>query len=142
MYKSVPLLLLLASAQAHADSCDTIRADIEAKLRTAGVVSYALLTVDVNDPMPGKVVGSCAMGKRKIIYQAQGGNAAALPASGAAQGSVVSTLQSGAQGARPGTVVTSTQSAPKGRPVPRPEAKDVITECKDGSMSVGGECKP
>ena len=140
------LPLLLAAPMAWADSCDTIRADIEAKLRAAGVVSYALLTVGVADTLPGKVVGSCSLGKKKIIYQVQGGDTSGLPASGPStstrQGSVLSTQQVGAQGSRPGTVITSTQALPKGSPVPRAPTKDLITECKDGSMSVGGECKP
>ena len=76
------LPLLLAAPMAWADSCDTIRADIEAKLRAAGVVSYALLTVGVADTLPGKVVGSCSLGKKKIIYQVQGGDTSGLPASG------------------------------------------------------------
>ena len=138
------LPLLLAAPVAWADSCDTIRADIEAKLRAAGVVSYTLLTVGVADTLPGKVVGSCSLGKKKIIYQVPGGDTTGLPAAGpsTSQGSVVSTQQVGAQGSRPGTVITSTQAPPKGSPVPRAPTKDLITECKDGSMSVGGECKP
>jgi hypothetical protein len=163
MHLTLALLLplMLAAPSARADSCEAIRTDIEAKLRASSVVSYALLTVDLADTQPGKVVGSCAMGKKKIVYQAQGATAAqneptpiprpgqgpstgggggTTPAPG--QATVVSTQQIGSQGTRRGTVITSTQIPAKGTPVPRAPASDYITECKDGSMSVGGECKP
>ncbi len=72
MRSLIGLLLVLASSAALAapKSCDELREEIEVKIQAAGVSSYTLEIVakdEVDDP--GMVVGSCANGTRKIIYQ-------------------------------------------------------------------------
>lgn len=124
MSRQSPLVLslLAATAPAFADlGCQTLQAEIEAKIRTAGVSSFSLVTVDKLADIPGKVVGSCGQGSKKIVYAAGGPTRPAPASSAPAPASAP---------ARAGKVVSTV----------RPEA--ILTECKDGSVSVGGECKP
>ena len=100
--------LLAAAGAAHANSnCDSIREQIDAKVRATGVSRFTLTVVDSAASAPGRNVGSCDRGSRKILY-VQEGRAEAAPAGSA----------------------------------PRPPAKPgVLTECKDGTVSVGGDCR-
>jgi hypothetical protein len=65
--------LLLASASAFAAQpkpCEELKAEIAAKLDAKNVKNYTLEIVD-NDKVsetPGKVVGSCDGGTKKIVY--------------------------------------------------------------------------
>ncbi|MBC2679243.1 DUF1161 domain-containing protein [Pseudomonas baltica] len=62
--------VLATSALATPKSCEELKAEIEAKIQGAGVVSYTLEIVDNLDAKdPSMVVGSCDNGTRKIIYQ-------------------------------------------------------------------------
>ena len=108
----VPLLLTCTASLA--DNCESVIAQIDAKIRAAGVANFTLTTVGTDDAAPGKVVGTCGLGTRKILYLAQ------AKAVGAA---------------------ASTASAPARRSAKPKVASDMITECRDGSMSLGGECK-
>lgn len=63
------------AAQA-ASNCDEIKAQIDAKVRAAGVSQFTLSVVDADDPAAGKVVGRCDRGSKKIVYLA--GSAAAF----------------------------------------------------------------
>ncbi|MES2245742.1 MAG: DUF1161 domain-containing protein [Pseudomonadota bacterium] len=102
--------LLVAAGGAHAQSnCDTLRAEIEAKIAASGVTNFSVVTVDAAATASGQVVGSCDLGTKKIVYQREGGAASPAPASPSAP-------------------------APRGEPM--------LTECKDGSVSMGGNCKP
>lgn len=63
-------IFLAASANAAIKDCDELKAEIEAKIQAAGVPSYTLEVVpnaEVQDP--NMVVGSCANGTQKVIYQ-------------------------------------------------------------------------
>jgi len=102
--RMVAMLLFAASgiAQAQQDPCEELRAQVEAKIAANGVTQFAVLVADANAPVNGQVVGTCAMGAKKIVY------------------------------ARTGD--TSTAATP-----PRREAP-ILTECRDGSTSVGGSC--
>lgn len=96
-------LALAASAGAAGDSnCDAIRAGIDAKIRASGVSTFSLSIVPAQAAAAGKVVGSCDLGTKKIVY--------------------VAAAASGAAPAR---------------------ARDdrILTECKDGSVSLGGDCR-
>ncbi|WP_127999570.1 DUF1161 domain-containing protein [Piscinibacter defluvii] len=73
-------LLALAGAASHAGSnCDTLREQIDAKVRASGVSNFTLQVVDAQAKVAGKVVGSCELGTRKIVYS-QGPAAAASTA--------------------------------------------------------------
>ena len=100
--------VLLAGGAWGAEGCDTLRTQIEAKIRAAGVMQFSLVVVDAGAAAAGKTVGSCDRGAKKIVY-----------------------AQSAAAGA----------SSPP-RPAPaRPTRAPILTECRDGSVSVGGDCK-
>jgi len=101
-------LLLAWSAAVHAQGagCDAIKAQIDAKVRATGVNDFVLSVVEADAPAAGRVVGSCELGTKKIMYE-RTGSATAPSAS------------------RPGT-----------------RGPQIITECKDGTVSVGGNCKP
>ncbi len=69
--RPIPLLCLLAATlgSAHAtDNCEAIRGAIEARIRAGGIANPVVTVVDAAQNAPGRVVGSCAMGSRKIVY--------------------------------------------------------------------------
>jgi hypothetical protein len=51
-----------------ADNCETIKAQIDAKIKNVGVAVYKLSVVGANETANGKVVGTCEAGKKKIVY--------------------------------------------------------------------------
>lgn len=104
--------LLTAANSAHAQSnCETLRAQIEAKIAASGVTNFSVVTLDTAATASGQVVGSCDLGTKKIVYQREGGAASPAPAATSA-------------------------------PAPAPRGEPMLTECKDGSVSMGGSCKP
>lgn len=105
---AVVALLVAACAGAQTSSCETLRSEIEAKIRASGVTEFTVSVVDAAAPAPGKVVGTCDRGAKKVVY-----------------------VQRAAGGAE-----TAASAAPSAS---RPAA--VLTECKDGSVVVGGDCK-
>lgn len=56
-----------AAAQ-DSNNCEAIRAQIESKIAASGVVGFSVTVVDANATSSGQVVGSCALGTRKIVY--------------------------------------------------------------------------
>ena len=98
---------LCGSARAQ-DACETLRSEIEAKIRANGVVQFTVAVVDANTDTTanGQVVGACAQGARKIVYERQDG------------------------------------IAPSAAPPRRAQdGEPVLTECKDGTVTVGGDCR-
>lgn len=126
--RSLFLVAILASAgqASAAGNCDELMAQIEAKIRGAGVTRFLLATVAADATVPGKVVGTCDRGAKKIVYDA-GAAASASSASSA----------SGAAFAPPAPAAPSALF-----PSTRRNDDRILTECKDGSVSVGGDCKP
>jgi hypothetical protein len=94
-------LSFASSASGASSNCDAVLAQIDAKVRAAGVSRFTLTTVDADAPVNDKVVGTCDLGTKKIIYA---------------------------------------KSDPQAAP-PQPRSEPVLTECKDGSVSVGGDCR-
>lgn len=120
------VLLALASTTSHADPCEPIRARIEAQIRDAGVATFTVTTVDQDASVPGEVVGSCDNGSKKIVYAK--GDAGANP---------------GPQAAAPASQLPPKPARPALRqPVNPTPTHQILTECKDGSVSMGGTCKP
>jgi Protein of unknown function (DUF1161) len=109
------IFLALLCTASYADNCDDLRGQIESKIKAAGVTNFTVSVVDTAASAPGKVVGSCGKGSKKIMYvqaATQGGGAAsaAVPANKA--------------------------------PAPAKKSGDaILTECKDGTVSLGGSCK-
>jgi len=104
-----------ASGPVVAATCEELRAEIEAKIATAGVARFTVVVAEASAPLaPGaRVVGSCDRGGKSIVYEVQAGSAAA--------------------GA-------TAPNAAAGRPR-APRAAPILTECRDGTQSVGGDCK-
>jgi translation initiation factor 2 alpha subunit (eIF-2alpha) len=73
----VLLGLLGSTAWAAPKPCEELKQEIEVKIQAAGVPSYTLEIVD-NDEVQDQsmVVGSCAGGTKKIIYQKNGSEVA------------------------------------------------------------------
>jgi hypothetical protein len=108
------LALAGIGAAAGASTCDALRTTIDARIRASGVARYTLTTVEADAKADGKVVGTCEQGKKKIVYQRNGASA---PAPSAEAGS------------RPTGSAT------------RPRDEHIETECKDGTVSRGGDCR-
>lgn len=65
--------LWAGSASAAPLECEALKAEIEAKIQSNGVADYTLEIVDSAEAKdPAMIVGSCANGTRKIIYQKNG----------------------------------------------------------------------
>jgi hypothetical protein len=107
-------LLLLVCTSASAATCESLRLQIEAKIKAAGVPQFSLATVEASASAPGKVVGTCDQGNRKIMYERL------TPSSPDAE--------SDAESAKP------TAAAKRG-------SDGIITECKDGTVTTSGNCK-
>jgi hypothetical protein len=104
------LALALAGGAALASNCDSIRERIESRLRAAGVANYALETVDANATTTGRTVGTCEQGAKKILYS------------------------------RPGPPSSAPAPQADRSPKPRPGTEALLTECRDGSTTLGGDC--
>ncbi|MBL8302806.1 MAG: DUF1161 domain-containing protein [Ideonella sp.] len=96
-------------------TCETLMADIDAKIRASGATNFLLEAVDVEALSSGRVVGSCGQGRKKIVY---------TPGPGGGGGG----------GGGSGLTTTGTLGAPivRAAPPPRPPMPAVLTECKPG----------
>lgn len=117
------LLMLAGAAAAQADNCEAIRAGIDAKIRATGVSDHKLVIVDANAIVTGKMVGSCDLGTKKILYLRPSAPVAAASAAAPAPAP-----------APPPAAPTPT------RAVKRMPAEPMLTECKDGSVAADGDC--
>lgn len=104
---------LLSSGAFAADICEPLREQIEFQIANNGATDFAVIVVDAEADVAGKVVGTCARGSRKLVYvRASAVQTARLPRSAA-------------------TVAA------------RPGDEDTITECRDGTVVSGyATCKP
>ena len=73
------LLLALLCSTSHANNCEAIASQIETKLRASGLPAPRLITVDRGTAAGGRVVGSCASGRKLIVLVAGSGVRAAAP---------------------------------------------------------------
>ncbi|MDH4062348.1 MAG: DUF1161 domain-containing protein [Aquincola sp.] len=109
------LLLLMATAgsPANATPCEEVLASIEARIRANGVADFSVTAVDSAASAPGKQVGTCDTGRRKIMYVRGASSPSQSPAS-----------------------VPRPAAASQ-----RPSGAKIITECADGRVIEGGTCK-
>lgn len=75
--------LLGAGQAAQASTCEDLRASIEENIRAKGVQAFSVRVVEASAAVPGRVVGTCDMGARKIVYARTEGSAA--PSAAASQ---------------------------------------------------------
>ena len=112
------VLGLLAGAAHAADLCEPLREQIEVQIAGTGATGFAVVVVDANAEVAGKVVGTCAKGTRKLVY---------------VRGAVTA---AGGKPARPAAAAAVA-------PVARGKDAHIITECRDGSVVRGyATCKP
>lgn len=104
----------VAVSPAIAATCDELVAKIEARIRANGVAQFTVTAVDLAASAPGKEVGTCDLGRKKILYL----RAAPSPLS----------TESAAAAASAGASASSSRPA-------------VITECADGRVIRNGTCK-
>ena len=124
----VPMLWALLPGAALA--CDELMAQIDAKIRASGATNFTLVTVDMDAPATGRVVGTCGLGKKKIVYTPTGSFSGAAAPAGAPGAPVVRAQRTfGTMGA---PVVGNPAAA-------RPPAPGVLTECKEGYT--GSDCR-
>ncbi|GFM80402.1 hypothetical protein PSCICN_10940 [Pseudomonas cichorii] len=64
----VGLLSFAGTTMAAGKNCDELKAEIDAKLKSLKVSSYTLEIIPTDDVKDQKVVGSCDVGRHKIIY--------------------------------------------------------------------------
>ena len=93
-----------------ASNCDEIKAGIDAKVRAGGVSQFSLTVLDADTKAEGRTVGTCDRGSKKIVYRAS------------------------AAGGSPATPAAPAASVAKRKSEP------MLTECRDGTVSVGGDC--
>ena len=88
--------LLLGSSASHAaDNCESIRAQIDAKVRASGVSNFVLSVVDADARAGGKVVGSCDLGTKKILYSQTASASPAAPKPNAAEERILTECKDG-----------------------------------------------
>jgi hypothetical protein len=114
-FTSIAISLALFCTASYADNCDDLRGQIESKIKAAGVTNFTVSVVDASASTPGKVVGSCGKGTKKIMY-----------------------VQAPAQG---GGAASASAPASKTASPAKKSGDGILTECKDGTVSVGGSCK-
>ena len=66
---AVAALLSLTASAAWATPCDTVKEQVDARIKGHGVKSYSLDVVPAAEVKDQKVVGSCEGGARKIVYK-------------------------------------------------------------------------
>jgi hypothetical protein len=66
---AVGLLLVAGSALAAGKPCETLKGEIDAKIKAKGVSGYSLEVVDKGSAAGGKVVGTCEAGHKVIVYK-------------------------------------------------------------------------
>ena len=75
------LLIALAAAPAHAATCEEIAANIGDRIRANGVAEFMVAAVDAAASAPGRQVGTCDAGRKKIMYVRGATGAFAAPVS-------------------------------------------------------------
>ncbi|MCL4695955.1 MAG: DUF1161 domain-containing protein [Burkholderiaceae bacterium] len=105
--------LVTIAGSALATPCEKVMAPIEARIRAKGVSDFRLEAVDQAASAPGQAVGTCELGRKKIMY-----------------------VRGAASAAASGSSASSPAAANTARTAPR-----VITECADGRVIEQGSCK-
>ncbi len=110
------MLCMLAGPAGAAGTCDVVRTLIDSKIKSSGVTEYSLTVVEADAKVAGKVVGTCDGDRRKIVYL---------------------------RGAAPqiGAAASAAASAPRAAAPRQGRDEAIITECKDGTVSRGGDCR-
>jgi Protein of unknown function (DUF1161) len=65
---AVAALAAAPCAMAQGSACEPLRINIEEKIRRNGGTNFTVSIVDAKAGVPGRVVGSCEGGARKLVY--------------------------------------------------------------------------
>jgi hypothetical protein len=99
------LALAMMPLLAHA-SCDTVKADIDAKIKANGVADYTLAVVQAGqEAASGKVVGHC-QGDQQIVYT-RGAVSASSPTSDSPASPAMPMNDDSAKGSEPAPASTA-----------------------------------
>lgn len=95
-----PLLLLTVTVAAigapvHAATCDDMVADIGARIRANGVAEFTVSAVDLAASAPGRQVGTCDAGRKKLMYVRGGPAAVDAPSPRASRPKVITECADG-----------------------------------------------
>ena len=80
MSRTKPLILLALaglSSASHADNCEAIASQIEARMRAGGLLAPQVIALDKASAPGGRVVGNCASGSKQLVLVAGSGAVAA-----------------------------------------------------------------
>jgi hypothetical protein len=125
------LVACMVALPAHAaDNCEPLRAGIEANIASKGLSDFSVSVVDEASELPGQVVGHCGNGSKKILY-VRGSSLGPSPAAAAASVAPAPNVAPQKPASPP---VSGNAKAPA-------SGQGMLTECKDGTVSVGGSCK-
>ena len=105
---------LLQASPSFAVGCEALRAEIESKIRNSGVAQFSVSIVDASASNPGRIVGTCEQGKKKLLY---------------------------AQARSPEAATTAAAAPSAATPRPAKKVEPILTECKDGSASMNSDCR-
>ena len=105
------------SASAQALSCEELRAEVEAKIRSNGVKVFAVEIVDSTSKPQGQVVGTCERGTKQLVYSRE--------------------ITSAASASEPARAVAAASAASSNKA----KTPVVITECADGRVITTDSCK-
>jgi Protein of unknown function (DUF1161) len=114
LFKVVAFAALFHTLPSFAANCEDLRTEVESKIRSTGVAQFTVSIVEASASTPGKIVGTCDQGSRKLLY---------------------TQAKSAAAGAK-APAEPSPSSARQTRKV-----EPILTECKDGSVSMNSDCK-
>ena len=113
LHKVAVFAALLHALPSLAISCEGLRAEVEFKIRGTGVTHFTVAIVEASASAPGKVVGNCDRGSKKLLYSQNNSAAGTKPA-----------------------------AEPSPAPVrPARKVEPILTECKDGSVEMNSDCK-
>jgi hypothetical protein len=104
--------LLSACVSSYAVTCDVLKSEIESKIKAGGMTNFTLNVLDADSAGTAKIVGTCELGKKKIVYRSSRST---------------------------GTLATGTAAGAKRRGADPRQAEEMWTECKDGFS--GPDCK-
>lgn len=65
---TLALLATVGPVAAAGLDCEALRTEIDAGIRARGVAAFSLTIVDASASAPGRTVGTCERGARKIVY--------------------------------------------------------------------------
>jgi Protein of unknown function (DUF1161) len=131
-------VLVCAAATAQGLDCETLRGQIDSKISAGGVSRYSLTVVDSAASAPGREVGRCQRGSKKIMYRLEAASSA--PAGLFPVGAPPPVPAPPAAFAKPSPPAALAKPKPPASAASDAKDSAVLTECRDGSEPEDGQC--